>query len=229
MSINEDCLQQIASGKPVRIFIPLSNRPDRIRAQCIYQQTSPPKFTLIFKPGVLPLDDIDTSQPAIINVDMGGPTVSLEANIVNIANSQTLEMVVRKSINHEQMREFFRVDAVTDVISQAFETNVFDNDNEQQSVSGRTVDISGSGILANFENLPPQTEHLRLEILLPNTSPETISVFAHQVRIQELHDGKFEVAYHFIDISDEDRDKIIGACLVLQRQMLRLKVQVKNS
>jgi c-di-GMP-binding flagellar brake protein YcgR len=138
-------------------------------------------------------------------------------------------MVMMKSINHEQMREFFRVDAVTDVISKAFETNVFDNDSEQQAISGRTVDISGSGILAIFEDQPPKTHHIRLEVLLPSASPETITVFAHQVRIQELHDGKFEVAYHFDDISDEDRDKIIGACLVLQRQMLRLKVQVRNN
>jgi c-di-GMP-binding flagellar brake protein YcgR len=160
---------------------------------------------------------------------MGGPIVSLEANILNVTNSQTLEMVMMKSINHEQMREFFRVDAVTNVISKAFETNVFDNDSEQQAISGRTVDISGSGILAIFEDQPPQTHHIRLEVLLPSASPETITVFAHQVRIQELHDGKFEVAYHFDDISDEDRDKIIGTCLVLQRQMLRLKVQVRNN
>ena len=222
-------LDEINNGKPVRIFIPLTNRPDRIRAQCIYQQTSPPKFALIFKPGVLPLGEIDTSQAAIINVDMGGPTVSLEANILNVTNSQTLEMVMIKSINHEQMRDFFRVDAVTNVISKAFETNVFDNDSQQQAISGRTVDISGSGILAIFEDQPPQTQHIRLEVLLPSPSPETITVFAHQVRIQELHDGKFEVAYHFDDISDEDRDKIIGTCLVLQRQMLRLKVQVRDN
>ena len=229
MSIETNPLEQIQNGKPVRIFIPLINRPDRIRAQCIYQQTSPPKFSLIFKPGILPVEDIDTSKSAIINVDMGGPTVSLEANILNIANSQTLDMVIQKSINHEQMREFFRVDAVTKVISKSFETSVFDNESETQATQGQTVDISGSGILAIFKEKPPQTEHIRLEIAVPAAETETISVFAHQVRVQELHDGRYEVAYHFDDISDEDRDSIIGTCLVLQRQMLRLKVQVKNN
>ena len=226
MSMNEKILDQITSGKPVRIFIPLIDRPDRIRAQCIYQQLTPPKFTLIFKPGVLPVEEIDTTTSAIINVDMGGPTISLEADIVNISNSQTLAMLMKKSINHDQMREFFRVDAVTDVISKSFETTVF-GDKEQQSIAGKTVDISGSGILAIFAARPPQTEHIKLEISLPGEDLDTIKIFAHQVRVQELHDGRFEAAYHFDDISDEDRDSIIGTCLVLQRKMLRLKVNVK--
>ncbi len=228
MTPSEESLERIANGKPVRIFIPLRDRQDRIRAQCIYQQASPPKFSLIFKPGVLPVDEIDTSESAIINVDMGGLTVSLEANILNIANSQTLDMVIQKSINHDQMREFFRVDAVTTVISKSFETAVFDSESTEQATPGKTVDISGSGILAIFNDKPPQTEHIRLEIALPGTDSEIISIFAHQVRIHELGDGRYEVAYHFDDIADEDRDTIIGTCLVLQRQMLRLKVQVKD-
>ena len=229
MSTETDILQNIPNSKPVRIFLPLLNRPDRIRAQCIYQQSASPKFTLIFKPGVLPVEKIDTTTSAIINVDMGGPTISLEANIVNISNSQTLEMIITKSINHEQMREFFRVDAITDVISKSFETAVFDNDEDQQATAGKTVDISGSGILAIFEDKPPQTKHIKLEISLPGEDLEMINIFAHQVRVQKLHDGRFEVAYHFDDISDEDRDSIIGICLVLQRKMLRLKVQIRDN
>lgn len=229
MNPDSNPLQKVQNGKPVRVFIPLKDRQDRIRAQCIYQRSSPPKFSLIFKPGILPVDAIDLNQAAIINVDIGGPTVSLEAKILSVANSQTLDMVIQKSINHEQMREFFRVDAVTDVISKSFETAVFEGDSDEQAIAGKTVDISGSGILAIFKEKPPQTEHIRLEIAVPATESDIITVFAHQVRIQEIHDGRFEVAYHFDDISDEDRDIIIGTCLVLQRQMLRLKVQVKDN
>lgn len=224
----ENCLDLIEDGKPVRIFIPLIDRTERIRAQCIYRQEVPPKFSLLFRPGVLPIGDIDTGKVAVINVDMGGSTVSLEANIIHIPNSQTLEMIVVKSINHEQMREFFRVDAITDVISKSFETAVFDCDNEQLAIPGKTIDISGSGILALFEERPPQTKHIRLEITNPAPEPVTITVFAHQVRLTELHDGRFEVAYHFDEISDDDRDSIICTCLVLQRQMLRLKVQIQD-
>jgi c-di-GMP-binding flagellar brake protein YcgR len=164
-----------------------------------------------------------------MSVDMGGPTISVEAMIVKVANRQTLQMVLRKSISHEQMREFFRVDAVTNVISKSFHTELFSDTNQPWSIEGQTVDISGSGILAIFDEKPQVDHQVRLEITIPSIEADTIKVLAHQVRVQELHDGRFEVAYHFDDITIEDRDTIIGCCLVLQRKMLRLKIDVKDS
>lgn len=228
MTSDSNILQDIPKGKPVRIFLPLLNRPDRVRAQCLYQETVPPNFSLIFKAGTLPIDEIDVHQPCIISIDMGGPTVSLEAMIRKIANNQTLEMIVRKSISHEQMREFFRVDAVTSVISKSFHTELFDDRNEPWSTKGQTIDISGSGILAIFDEKPQDDRQVKLEITVPSIEAETIKILAHQIRVQQLHDGRFEVAYHFDDITTEDRDKIIGCCLVIQRKMLRLKVTVKE-
>ena len=229
MSVNTDILQNISQGKPVRIFLPLLNRPDSVRTQGLYQKTEPPKFSLLFKPGMLPVDEIDTSKPCIVSIDMGGPTISLEAMIVKVANRQTLEMVVRKSISHEQMREFFRVDAVTSVISKSFHTELFSTTNEPWSAEGKTLDISGSGILAIFDEKPRPDRPVRLEITIPSIEPETIKVLSHQVRGQQLQDGRYEVAYHFDDITTEDRDKIIGCCLTIQRKMLRLKVQVDEN
>jgi hypothetical protein len=229
MSLNTDILKNIPNGKPVRIFIPLLDRPDSVRAQGLYQETAPPKFSLIFKPATLPVDEIDIGKPCIMSVDMGGPTISVEAMIVKVANRQTLQMVLRKSISHEQMREFFRVDAVTNVISKSFHTELFSDTNQPWSIEGQTVDISGSGILAIFDEKPQVDHQVRLEITIPSIEADTIKVLAHQVRVQELHDGRFEVAYHFDDITIEDRDTIIGCCLVLQRKMLRLKIDVKDS
>ncbi len=226
MSADIDALNTIPNGKPVRIFVPLLDRLDRVRAQCVYQQTSPPKFTLIFKAGLLPLDDIDVRQPCIITIDMGGPTLSLEAMIQEIVNPQTLQMFLQKSISHEQMREFFRIDAVTQVISSSFRTQFVNQNSEPWSIQGETVDLSGSGILAIFPHPPPTEKQVQLEIFIPSAEPETVKVIAHQVRVQLQNDGRYEVAYHFDDISTEDRDKMIGCCLVLQRKLLRLKVQV---
>lgn len=229
MSIDINVLKIIPRGKPVRIFLPILNSTDRLRTQSVYQQASPPKFTLIFKPGMLPVDDIDISQPCIVTIDMGGPSVSLEAMIQGIDDSQTLQMIVQKSISHEQMREFFRIDAVTRVISKSFHTQFGSNTSEPWSLQGETIDISGSGILAVFAELPPADKQVHLEIIVPLPEPETVKVIAHPVRTHRLNDNRYEVAYHFDDISIEDRDKIIGCCLILQRRLLRLKVQVKNN
>lgn len=228
MSFDTDTLKNIANGRPVRVFLPVQNSPDRVRAQGVYQKTVPPKFALIFKPGMIPVDDIDLKQPCIVAIDMGGPTISLEAMIQQIDDPQTLQMVVRKSISHEQMREFFRVDTVTKVISKSFQTQFADNNSEPWSMQGETIDISGSGILALFTALPPADKQVNLEITIPSAEPETIKVVAHPVRTHRLGDNRYEVAYHFDDISVEDRDKIIGCCLVIQRRLLRLRYQVQK-
>jgi len=228
MVSDADILKDIPEGKPLRIFLPHLGGPNMLRAQCVYRKTTPPHFSLLFKPGVLPVDAINTKQACILNVDMGGPSISLEATIKNILPPQTLEMVVKKAVTHEQMRDFFRVDAVTRVISKSFHTELINGEKEPIAVQGQTVDISGSGILAIFDNKPPGDNLVHLEITIPTVEQETIRILAHQVRMMELDDGRFEVAYHFDDISEEDRDKIIGCCLVIQRKMLQMKVQVRE-
>lgn len=221
-------IESIADDKPVRVFLPVIGGKERYRAHCIYQKTLPPNFNLLFSPGALPAELIDTQQTAVISVDMGGPNLSLEAKIKAISGEQTLEMIAVKSISHNQMRDFFRVDAAAAVISRSFQSEVTDEPGEPWSLAGSSVDISGSGLLATFPQEPPAEKQIRLEITLPCHSTDTISVLAHPVRTQKVSDARYEVAYQFDDISTEDRDKIIGCCLVLQRRLLRLKVQVKD-
>lgn len=228
MTADTAILETIADNKPVRVFLPVIGGKERYRAHCVYQKTSPPHFNLLFALGALPVDSINTQQTAIISVDMGGPNLSLEAKIKAITGTQILEMIMVKSMSHNQMRDFFRVDAAAAVISRSFQSEVFGEQGEPWSLAGNTIDISGSGILATFSQEPPMEKQIRLEITLPGNATETISVLAHPVRSQKINDNHYEVAYQFDDISTEDRDKIIGCCLVLQRRLLRLKVQVKD-
>jgi c-di-GMP-binding flagellar brake protein YcgR len=100
---------------------------------------------------------------------------------------------------------------------------------QEWSITGQTIDISGSGILAIFDEKPPRNKQVVLEITTPTPNPQTIKVLAHPVRQKQEVDGRYEVAYHFDDISTKDRDTIIGCCLALQRKMLQLKVQVKDN
>ncbi len=226
MSHDPAILTSIPEGKPVRIFLPLRNTRERLRLQCLFRDIAPPKFSLVFGPGQLPIAAIDLSQPAIISVDMGGPTLSLEAMIHEIDGEQTLKMILQKSINHEQLREFFRIDAVTEVVASGLRPPHGLAQSAPWSLAGESLDLSGSGVLVLFPSCPPEDRQTQLVISLPMADEQPISTVAHIVRLQRQDDGRCEVAYHFDDIAMEDRDRIIGHCLVLQRQMLRLKVQV---
>lgn len=228
MASDVDYLKDIPDAKPIRIFLPVKGSKERYRLQCVYQISESPRFNLLFKPGILPVDSLDTSKPCILNVDLGGPNLSIEALIVSVLNSQTLEMIVQKSISYEQMREFFRVDATAHVISKSFQPALYGKSGDPWTLQGKTIDISGSGILACFSEKPPMDDQVKLEITLPSTPSEVVNILAHPVRREQIADDQWDVAFHFDDISDEDRDKIIGCCLVIQRQLLRLKVQVRN-
>ena len=228
MNSNADILSDIPDQKPVRVFLPVIDSKERFRLHCLYQKTESPRFNLVFQPGVLPVDHLDQSKSSIMNVDFGGPNLSLEAMISSVKNSQILEMIVQKSISYEQMREFFRVDASAHVISKSFKPSLRGHKQDQWMMEGKTIDISGSGILATFSEKPPMDEQVKLEITLPTTPSEVINVLAHPVRREEISDNQWDIAFHFDDITDEDRDKIIGCCLVIQRRLLRLKVKVRN-
>jgi hypothetical protein len=228
MASDIDILKDIPDAKPIRIFLPVIDSKERYRLQCVYQISESPRFKLLFKPGILPVDSLDTSEPCIINVDLGGPNLSIETMITSVLNSQTLEMIVQKAISYDQMREFFRVDATAHVISKSFQPALYGKTGAPWTLQGKTIDISGSGILASFSEKPPMDEQVKLEVTLPSTPSEVIKLLAHPVRREQITDDQWDVAFRFDDISDEDRDKIIGCCLVIQRRLLRLKVQVRN-
>jgi len=221
--------KDIPDGKPVRIFLPIKDSKERYRASCIYQREEYPHFSLNFKVGELPSEYIDLKQTSVINVDLGGQSVSVEAVIKELSGPQTLKMVVQKTINHEQLRDFFRVDATTQVISKAFHPKISSQINDEEfSFNGTTIDISGSGLLASFTELPPMDKKVKLEITLPNDDKKIITALARPIRSQQISENQYDVAYHFEEIESEDRDLIIGSCLVIQRQLLRMKVQVNN-
>lgn len=229
MTTDTEALENIPDGKPVRIFLPVKTKDEMVKAQCVYQKTAAPKFELLFKPGELPADILDSQKPCIVSIDMGGATVSLEAMIRDVASVQKLEMIARKTVNHRQLREYFRVDTETKVISKAFLKKRSAGVKTPWSYEGQTVDISGSGVRAVFTESPPAEHPVRLEISIPSsTTPSVVKMLAHQVRSRQLKDGTYEVAFHYDEITTEDRDKIIGCCLDIQRQMLRLKVHVKD-
>ena len=228
MTTPTDFFTDIPDAKPVRIFLPLQGDDHRCRLQCILQKTSAPRFNLLFEPGTLPVDTLDSQLPCIVNLDMAGKSVSLEAMIQQVVNAQVLEMIVLKTISHEQMRDYFRVDYTMPIIAGSSLPEGFGKPEEHWKISGTTIDISGSGLLAFFHEQPPADKLVRLRLPLPDDKSESISFMARPVRTSEVEDNRFVVAYHYEDISDEERDKIVGQCLITQRRLLRFKVRVKE-
>jgi hypothetical protein len=220
-------LTTIPDLKPVRIYLPIKNNNQRYRTQAVYKSVSPPRFELHFHPGTLPLENLDLDENCLVNVDFGGPNISMEASVAS-ATPQTMEMKAEELISHVQMREFFRADAVTEVISKSFQPEFLGSQGRSWTIRGKTIDISGNGILASFSEKPPKDDLVRLEISLPERDSHIIKLLARPVRNHQIDEHQWEAAYHFQDISSEDRDRIVGYCFEIQRRLLRLKVDTTN-
>jgi len=180
-------------------------------------------FLLLFVPGSLPIDEIDMNRKATVLLDIKGQNISLAADIQDKLNEQTLRLIARDVISHEQMRNYFRVDINAPLVARPALRK-----DEEWSLSGETVDVSGSGLLAVFPEPIADDEPVQVELILPTGNGEPIKAVAHVVRSRKIHEGRYEVALHFDTIDSEDRDRIMACCFETQRRHLRLKVQIKN-
>ena len=229
MSEQTDFIKKIKDDKPVRIFLPLKDSEESFRVHCILHKLDESYFELIFLKGILPLERLDQSSVIIITLDISGQLFSLEAKILEIVNDQTLKMVAQKTISHEQMREYFRVDCTLPIQLKSVVPEEFNAPDEKWVIAGTTVDLSGSGLRASFTSSPPKNTQVRMDLALPTAVPSIVNILASPVRISKLTDKLWDAAYFFDELTDEDRDTIIGCCLVAQRRLLRLKVKVKDS
>lgn len=222
-------LTKIADEKPVRLFLPIVDVDDRLLIQCVLKKTPTAHFQLLFKPGSLPVNKIDTNTSCLVNIDIGGKSISIESKILEIINNQTLKMVIQKTITHEQMREYFRVDCTVPIMISSIIPEEFGCPDDNWKIPGTTVDLSGSGLRASFSTKPPESTQVRLELAIPATKTTIIKTLASPVRISQLTEKLWDAAYQFDQIEDEDQDTIIGYCLIEQRRLLRLKVKIKEN
>jgi len=224
----DEIFTQIQTGKAVRIALPMTDSSEKKRISCVYQEETPPEFSLLFTPDSLPEKGIDKNRKAGVLLDIKGQNVSLTADIKEIINRQIILLVAREVINHEQLREYFRVDVTAPLVARPALPGNVPADEKEWLLSGETIDVSGSGLLAIFTKPIDQGELVRVELILPTGDTTPIKAVAHVVRSRKITDNQHQIALHFDRIKSEDRDRIMACCFEIQRKHLRLKVQVKN-
>lgn len=221
-------LENIEKGETVRAYLPLKDSTEKFRSNCTYTFIKKNTFSLTFQKDELPIESLVIHKSAIITINQKGVPASIEATVTEIKSNTEVVLQMLTAFTHDQLREFFRVDAVTTVITNNFHSSFSKKKDSDWSVQGETLDISGSGILAIFPSRIPDEELINLKIELPTENKEIISITAKQVRTSKLGDDRWEVALQYDNIKTEDRDKIIGCCLTIQRKLLQLKVRTRS-
>lgn len=217
-------IKSITDSLPARISLSTISG-ETVHLDCIYKEGIAPRFFLIFPPKKLP-EKINTAQYCSISIrnhDEDTAPLSLSAKVEEIVGDRTLELVAKSSIDPMTLREFFRVN-IQIPITIGFQPESNDDSARRWTMTGETLDVSGSGILALFDEECLNSQRLTISFDLP--SPQvSISCIGHAVYTRRVRKGRWHIALHFDEIEAKHRDMIISNCLYEQRKQLRESLQ----
>ncbi len=196
---------------------------EKIHLQGVYKESEAPNFFFLVPPGQLP-EALDTSrQCPFSSQDRSAADVSFIADIIEISGNRALELVARKTVRGEDLRQFFRVTLRTRIFIRFFPKNP-DSDERYWEITGETVDISQSGVLTILPAECQNDKDLDLEIEFTNPS-KNVFCTGHVIRSKRLKMDRWLTSFHFDEISATNRDTVAKNCFAEQRRQLRDKGQ----
>jgi hypothetical protein len=215
-------VQSIPDGQSATITVSDQNG-NRKYLQGVFKESSPPFFFFRCKQEDLP-GNLDTSrQCPFTSQDQNSQDVALIADIKDIINTNTIELVAKKTINAEDLRQFFRV-TLRAPITVSFFPEESNDKREEWQITGETMDLSQSGVLAMLTAECRDTKNLDIELDLQNPIKKAFCV-GHVVRTKRLKKDRWLTSFHFDQVSSTDLDAIAKNCFAEQRRQLRDKGQ----
>ncbi len=217
-------LQSIPDKQSARINLS-TKKGESLYLDCNYRKGVAPSFTLVFLDKDLP-KEIDVSRQCSITIndrDRDGIPLVLKANIDVVSDNHTMDLTAQDVVDPTKLRQYFRVPiSVPVTVSFAKESN--GEILRQWSLAGETLDLSGSGLLALFEDECPDLHGIiiTMELFSPKAS---ITCVGHVVQTRRVRRKRWQIALHFDDITNKQRDIIISNCFYEQRKQLEKGLQ----
>ncbi|MBM9537391.1 PilZ domain-containing protein [Desulfobulbus alkaliphilus] len=218
----DDILSKLDNGAPTVVDIP-GKRDEVFRCDALLVKKEAPGLELIFSPNAWQLDDLQLGANCPLAVEHNGRHVNLIARLDGANGDRRLLFTAREPIAPETLRDFFRVGINTTIEAQ-YLAGPREINNRSWKISGTTIDLSGSGVLALFPEKPPSNKHIQLNITVPEEE-QPIICLANVVRTYRVRKNRYQVAFHFENISAKARDQLISCCFQEQRRQLRENVR----
>lgn len=215
-------VKSIPDGQAATVTLTDSTGKRRLH-ECVFKESIAPAFFLVFPRDEAPQDIDIGNQCPLVSRDREGNAVAFLAEIEAINKNHVVELVAKKAVRPEDLREYFRVDLRTHIVVR-FYLQQQGTETLQWQLTGETVDLSQSGVLAFFPDECQDKHPIEIELHLHNPA-ETIHCIGHIVRMQRLRKNRWLTSFHFDEISTRSRDLIAMNCFAEQRRQLREKVQ----
>jgi hypothetical protein len=219
----DDILNKLNDNSHVIVDIP-SYKEEAIRCKALLIKKEPPLLELLFLPNSWIADDLKIGSNCNMVIDHKGNSVNLIARLDSVAGERRLHFTAREPVAPEALRDFFRV-STNLPIEASYVAGVKEINAQTWKMAGTTIDLSGSGVLALFAEKPPSNNRIQLVITVPNEAPPIVCL-ANVVRAYRLRQNRYQVAFHFDNISGKTRDQIVSFCLQEERRQLRENVRI---
>ena len=224
MSRIDEILEKLRDKASTVVDLP-GIRDEVFRCKALLIKQESPQLELLFPPNSWKGEDLKMGANCSLSIEQDGRQISMIAKLDAVTNDRRLQFTAREPITPESMRDYFRVPINTAIqasyVAEQRETKV-----QSWKMVGTTIDLSGSGVLAMFAAKPPSERRILLEIT-PTEDSEPIFCLAEVVRTYRLRNNRYQVAFHFIEVTTKIRDQLISCCLKEQRRQLRENVRTE--
>ena len=218
----DDILNKLFDSAHVVVDLP-SNKEESIRCKALLIKKDSPLFELVCLPNSWEVGDLKIGANCNMIIEHKGDTVNLIARLDSIAGPRRLHFTAREPVSPETLRDYFRISTKLP-IEASYIAGPKEINTQTWKLFGTTIDLSGSGVLALFAEKPASNHRIQLIISIPNEAAPVVCL-ANVIRSYRLRQKRYQVAFHFENISGKTRDVIVSYCLHEERRQLRENVR----
>lgn len=213
-----DILEKLSDNAATIVDLP-GFREENIRCKALLIKREPPQFELVFAPRAWDAADLKIGADSQLAVEHNGHTLNLIARLDGVVRDRRLRFTAKEPVLPEDLRDYFRV-SISTPIEASYVAGLKEMHTRTWKLTGTTIDMSGSGLLALFDEKPPSNHRIQLIITVPEEVTPIVCL-ASVVRTYRVRKNHYQVAFHFENVPTKTRDLIIASCMQEQRRQLR--------
>ncbi len=224
MSKIKKIIEQLDNGDRATLDVPMIDGSTEI-IHCVLKKTeTSPSLKLLYPSNTIQTENLLYESKCRLVIQHGEGAVNLKVQIEKADNDNALVCTAFESIKPEELREYFRV-MINISIHAIYQPGPKEKKNLPWLLKGKTIDLSGSGVLAMFPGKPQNNNHIQLEMDIPGQNMPILCQ-AKVIRTYRMRQKRYQVAFSFENIEQKTKDMIISCCLREQRRQLREKIRI---
>ena len=209
-------IESIEDGTSARLRLTLNNG-EPAQLECTFKTTIPPHFSLLFPPKSL-AEEIEVNQTYSIEIVSEKSPILFMASVESFEDNNSVLLRATELTGPDSLRELPRVTLSTTILASSDPAS--GTIESAWEISGSTIDLSETGVLCIFPIELEDNSTIQVRIELPSIAKH-VECAAHVVRTRKLRKERYQTALRFDNMTKENSESLMAACIQEQRNLLR--------